>query len=178
MSKKLTIPLFSVLFLIVASCSRDEPFYPKPQPEPEPIIEYACPKADDIYKIYPDTLFVNAKGLYVMYKDRPVKLTYTKDISASFALFTCEGKFDNRNKTVNSPLSWKIKTAEQENRDVVYAMQGVIQINKVLLPKDMDRILTFKEGEKMEYSVSLLNFKEDIIQTSKVTFIYKKDLQP
>ncbi len=113
-----------------------------------------------------------------MYEDRPVKLTYTKDLSTSFALFTCEGKFDNRNETVNSPLSWKIKTADQEPRNIVYAMQGVVQINKVLLPKDMDRILTFTEGEKMEYSVSLLNFKEDIIQTSKVTFIYKEDLQP
>ncbi len=82
------------------------------------------------------------------------------------------------NKTVNSPLSWKIKTAEQESRDVVYAMQGVIPINKLLLPKDVDRILTFKEGEKMEYNVSLLNFNEDIIQTSKITFIYKQDLQP
>lgn len=176
MIRKLTISLFSILFLIVASCSRNEPFAPKPQPEPEPLIEYACPKADDIYKIYPDTLFVNAKGLYIMYNDKPVKLTYTKDLSDSFALFTCEGKFDNRNETVNSPLSWKIKTAEQENRGLVYANQGVIEIKKVLLPKDIDRILTLNEGEKMEYSVSLLNFNEDIIQTSKITFIHKKDL--
>ncbi|MGJ1410554.1 hypothetical protein ACR78Z_12840 [Sphingobacterium thalpophilum] len=66
MSRKLTIPLFSVLFLIVASCSRDEPFNPKPQPEPEPRIEYACPKADDIYKVYPDTFFVTPKGLYII----------------------------------------------------------------------------------------------------------------
>lgn len=77
---------------------------------------------------------------------------------------------------VNNPLSWKIKTDDKENRDVVYANQGVIQIKQVLLPKDIDRILTFKEGEKMEYSVSLLNFKEDTIQTSKIIFIYKKDL--
>jgi hypothetical protein len=103
-------------------------------------------------------------------------LTYTDEFSTTFALFTCEGKFDNRNKTVNNPLSWKIKTDDKENRDVVYANQGVIQIKQVLLPKDIDRILTFKEGEKMEYSVSLLNFKEDTIQTSKITFIYKKDL--
>jgi len=103
-------------------------------------------------------------------------LTYTDEFSTTFGLFTCEGKFDNRNKTVNNPLSWKIKTDDKENRDVVYANQGVIQIKQVLLPKDIDRILTFKEGEKMEYSVSLLNFKEDTIQTSKITFIYKKDL--
>ncbi|HBI87245.1 hypothetical protein [Sphingobacterium sp. UBA7038] len=178
MSRKLTIPLFSVLFLIVASCSRDEPFYPKPQPEPEPFIEYACPKADDIYKIYPDTFFVNPTGLYIIYEKKPIKLTYTDEFSTTFALFTCEGKFDNRNKTVNSPLSWKIKTDDQKIRDLVYANQGVIQIKQVLLPKDIDRILTFKEGERMEYCVSLLNFKEDVIQTSKITFIYKKDLQP
>ncbi|MGJ1410553.1 hypothetical protein ACR78Z_12835 [Sphingobacterium thalpophilum] len=105
-------------------------------------------------------------------------MTYTDEFSTTFALFTCEGKFDDGNKTVNSPLSWKIKTADQEPRKVVYANQSVIQIKQVLLPKDIDRILTFKEGEKMEYSVSLLNFKEDVIQTSKITFIYKKDLQP
>jgi len=176
MRRKLTILLFSVLFLIVASCSRNEPFDPKPQPEPEPFIEYACPKADDIYKIYPDTFFVNPTGLYIIYEKKPIKLTYTDEFSTTFGLFTCEGKFDNRNKTVNSPLSWKIKTDDQKIRDLVYANQGVIQIKQVLLPKDIDRILTFKEGEKMEYSVSLLNFKEDTIQTSKITFIYKKDL--
>lgn len=178
MRRELTIPIFSVLFLIVASCSRNEPFEPKPQPEPEPYVEYACPKADDIYKIYPDTFFVNPTGLYIINEKKPIKLTYTDKLSTTFALFTCEGKFDYRNKTLNSPLSWKIKTDDQETRDVVYANQGVIQIKQVLLPKDIDRILMFKEGEKMEYSVSLLNFKEDIIQTGKITFIYKKDLQP
>ncbi|WP_313240256.1 hypothetical protein [Sphingobacterium multivorum] len=178
MTRKLIIPFFSLLLLTAESCNRDEPFDPKPQPKPEPLIEYACPKADDIYRIYPDTLFVNKNGLYVMYEDKPIKLTYKNDISSSFALFTCEGKFDDRNKTVNSPLSWKIKTADRETPDLVYATQGVIEIKKLLLPKDVDRILTFKDGDKMEYSVSLLNFREDIIQTSKITILYKQDLQP
>ncbi|WP_270087222.1 hypothetical protein [Sphingobacterium sp. SYP-B4668] len=176
MKKKLFIPFLSVLFLAVVSCKSENPF-PKPQPEPEPYVEHPCAKAGDIYKIFPDTVFVNKDGLYFKFEDKLQRLYYDVESSTSFALFTCEGKFDDRNKAANSPLSWEIKRVEQEKRDTVYATQGAIPINKLLLPKDVDKILTFGDGEKMEYGVSLLNFNRDTIQAGTITFIAKKDLK-
>ncbi|MGJ1412302.1 hypothetical protein ACR78Z_21770 [Sphingobacterium thalpophilum] len=178
MTKKITIPFLSVLFLAVASCNDEEPLFPKPQPEPEPYVEHTCPKAGDIYKIFPDTVFVNKDGLYIMLGNKLQRLHYDIESSPSFALMTCEGKFHDSNNAVNSPLSWEIKTGEQEGRDTVYATQGTININQLLLPKDVDRILEFEDGEKMEYGVALLNFNRDTIQASTITVIYKQDLQP
>ena len=172
MRRKIIIPFLSVLFLAVASCNDDEPLFPKIQPEPEEYVEYACPKAGDIFKIYPDTLYVGESGVYTT---NLYQLHY--EGSSSFALLTCEGKFSDRNKAVNSPLSWEIKTGDQEKRDTVYATQGTINIKQLLLPRDMDKILEFEDGEKMDYDVALLNFDRDTIQASTITIIYKQDLQ-
>lgn len=176
MPKKIIIPFLSIFFLAITSCHDEEPLFPKPQPTPEPYVEHTCPESGDIYKIFPDTLFVNKKGVYVKSEDNLHHLHY--EGSSSFALMTCEGKFHDRNKAVNNPTSWEIKIGEQENRDTVYATQGTIKINQLLLPKDVDRILEFDDGGKIEYGVALLNFNRDTIQASTITIIYQQDLQP
>lgn len=177
MRRKIAFPFFSVLVLAVASCKRDKPPFPAPQPKPEPYKEYTCPKAGDIYKVFPDTFFVHKDGLYILLENKLRRLHYDDKESPSFALFTCEGKFKDRNKVVNNPLLWEIREREQQKRDTVYATSGVIKINQLLLPKDVGRILAFEDGQRMEYDVALLNFGQDTIQTNTITFIYKKDLK-
>lgn len=169
-----TIFLFlSVSLLAMASCSDEAPFIPNPQPEPDPYVEYTCPKAGDIYKIFPDTLFINKSGIHVMIENKLEPLHYE---TSSFAVFTCEGKFHDRNKPINSPLSWAIKREKQTERDTVYATQGVIKIDQLIQTEDVKKILEFADGEKMEYGVALLNFNQDTIQASTITVIYKEDM--
>src|SRR5690606_33837821 len=133
-----TIFLFlSVSLLAVASCSDEAPFIPNPQPEPDPSVEYTCPKAGDIYKIFPDTLFINKSGIHVMIENKLEPLHYE---TSSFAVFTCEGKFHDRNKPINSPLSWAIKREKQTERDTVYATQGVIKIDQLIQTEDVKKI--------------------------------------
>lgn len=96
--------------------------------------------------------------------------------TSSFAVFTCEGKFHDRNKPINSPLSWAIKREKQTERDTVYATQGVIKIDQLIQTEDVKKILEFADGEKMEYGVALLNFNQDTIQASTITVIYKEDM--
>jgi hypothetical protein len=163
------------LFLALASCKEPEPIDPRPQPEPEPSVSYACPKDADIYKIFPDTFLVNEKGIYIKLNDGLRRLRYDDASSVSFALFTCDGKIHDRNKAINSPLSWEIKRGSA-GRDTIYATAGGIRLNQLLLTKDVDKILTFKDGEKIGYDVALLNFNQDTIQANTITFIYKKDL--
>jgi len=176
MKRNLISPFVSLIFLAVASCKESEPIDPTPQPEPEPSVSYVCPKKGDIYKIFPDTFLVNETGLYIKINDNLRRLPYDDAGTVSFALFTCDGKFNDRNKAINSPLSWEIKKQNTATRDTVYANAGTIALNKLLLTKDVDQILTFKDGEKMSYEVALLNFNQDTIQANTITFIYKKDL--
>ena len=88
--------------------------------------------------------------------------------TSSFAVFTCEGKFHDRNKPINSPLSWAIKREKQTERDTVY--------DQLIQTEDVKKILEFADGEKMEYGVALLNFNQDTIQASTITVIYKEDM--
>jgi len=176
MTRKVISPFISLLFLAAAACKQPEPIYPTPQPEPEPFVSYPCPKEGDIYKIFPDTFLVSETGLYVKVNDNLRRLRFDDASTVSFALFTCDGKFNDRNKAINSPLSWEIKRKNTAIRDTVYANAGAITLNQLLLTKDVDQILTFKEGEKMDYDVALLNFNQDTIQANTITFIYKKDL--
>lgn len=174
MVKKIIIPFLSVLSLAVVSCNDEEPLFPKSQPAPEPYTEHTCPKEGDVYKIFPDTIILNKKGIYANIDGSLQQLHY--EDGSSFALMTCKGKFQDRNNASNSPLSWEIGAGKQEKRDTVYATQGTIKINQLLLPKDVDRILKLEDGKKIEYGISLLNFDQDTIQSGTVTVIYRKDL--
>lgn len=69
-----------------------------------------------------------------------------------------------------------VKAGKQEERDTVYANRGTIKINQLLLPKDVDRILKFEDGEKTEYGIALSNFDRDTIQASTITVIFKEEL--
>lgn len=172
MIAKTIFPFLSASLLAMASCSDDASFVPNPQPEPDPYVEYACPKAGDIYKIFPDTLFINKSGVHIMVEN---KLEPLHAETSSFTLATCEGKFHDRNETINSPLSWAIKRGEQTEHDIVYATQGVVKIDQLIQTEDVKKILEFADGEKMEYSVALLNFNQDTIQANTITVIYKDD---
>lgn len=173
MKRKLELLFLSLLFLTIVSCHDKEREFPKPQPEPELYVEYVCPKAGDIYKIWPDTFLFNKKSeIYALEGDKMYAYN-----SAAFMLGTCEGEFHERNKAVNSPLSWEIKTGKEDERDTVWATRGTIYLKQILFMDDIDRILEFKDGEKMDYDVALLNFNKDTIQENTITFIYKPDLQ-
>src|SRR5690606_36286770 len=108
-----------------------------------------------------------------MIENKPEPLHYE---TSSFAVFTCEGKFHDRNKPINSPLSWAIKREKQTERDTVYATQGVIKIDQLIPTEDVKKILEFADGEKMDYGVALLNFNQDTIQASTITLIYSAEM--
>jgi len=177
MKRKGIILFVSALLLAVASCNDVEPINPEPEPFPGPLIEYACPNEGDIYKVFPDTMVVNKNGLYVKVDDKYHKVPYKDPHGMSFGLFTCEGKIDELADAANSPLSWEIARSENKVRDTVYATSGSILINQLLLPKDVQQISKFEDGQMMEYEVALLNFNQDTIQTSNTVVQYLKDVQ-
>ncbi|MBD1427222.1 hypothetical protein [Sphingobacterium arenae] len=175
MKKRLIVPFLSVSFLFLLSCSSIDPAPPKPIIDPIVYVEFPCPQKDNIYKIWPDTILLNNKGeFYGKLGDDIFDLKYEY---TEFALGTCEGKLDLRNKAINSPLAWSVKTDEGGKREHIPTRSGVLYVKEVFLQKDIDRILKFKSEEEVDFEVALLNFNQDTIQHSTIKLIYNPDFK-
>lgn len=172
--RKFQILSFSILLLAAVSCKKGNVVEP-PIIDPPVNVEYACSNDGDIFKIFPDTMFVNQEGLFYKWENEIFELNSAEGIS--FGLFTCEGMLLDRNNPINSPLAWKISLAGNTNSDTLYATQGTVLLNDVLLSQDIESLKSMADGEEIQYQISLLNFNEEIIQTSAITVIHKEALR-
>ncbi|GEM68043.1 hypothetical protein SMI01S_16490 [Sphingobacterium mizutaii NBRC 14946 = DSM 11724] len=61
-------------------------------------------------------MILNEKGLYANVNGDRQKLYY--EAGTFFALMTCKGKFNDRNNSSNSPLSWEISSEDKKMCDI------------------------------------------------------------
>ncbi|MGJ1205517.1 hypothetical protein [Sphingobacterium lactis] len=171
-------PLFVIsLLLAMVSCKNQEPEFPKPQPEPEPVTEYTCPKEGDIYRLWPDTIFINATGQMFSPAPDGKKIHDVPYDHSQFMLGTCQGKLLLRNKTINSPGAVKMRTEEGKAGDIIPIASGNIYLREIVSKEDIARVLALKDGGKADFEIALLNFRQDIIQTNTITFIHRADFK-
>jgi len=164
--KNILLVIFSMAFLL-GSCGKEksQPIIDKPDPEPSVI--YECPQDGDVYKLIIDTIFINSKsGLYT---------TYGSEIPYAFSaipLGVCAKTADLYGTAKYSPMSAIVKTDEGKTREMLWDRNGYLK--NMILPEDIERILTFPLGKKAIFELSLLNFNRDVIQTSPIVIIYNE----
>ncbi|EOR95307.1 hypothetical protein ADIARSV_1538 [Arcticibacter svalbardensis MN12-7] len=162
------LPLaFSILFLI-GSCSKEKPDPIIEKPDPEPAVFYECPDGDK-YKMLMDTIVIDGKGdLYRINSkigDNSILFKY-----AQIPLGICAKAVDWYGNAKFSPVSALVKTEEGKTREMIWYLNGYFK--NVILPEDIKRILTFTEGQKATFELTLLNFNEDVIQRIPLVIIY------
>ncbi|MGH2624737.1 MAG: hypothetical protein ACRDE7_13795 [Sphingobacterium sp.] len=166
---KFLCPIMTLV--ILQSCEKERnPVLPD-IPGPDPIVYNECPKDGDIYKLGFDTLIFNAKGEFFAIGTTVgrVQLDYK---TIAMPLGVCTKTADLYGLPEYSPLFAKIKTEEGVIRDVKWDRFGMIQ--DMILPEDINRILKFPNDKKIAFELSLLNFNQDVIQTSPIIIIYKE----
>jgi hypothetical protein len=165
--KYVFITCCSGLFLTV-SCSKDNPKVIQEPIIPEPVVYHQCPNDADVYKLVFDTLFINSKR--EMYTVDSVEIKYKLD--NAMPLGVCEKTSTLYGSAQYSPLSAMVKNDENVSRSMKWDRYGYFR--DIILSEDMDRILTFPDGKKITFELSLLNHSNEVIQTSPIVLIYKE----
>lgn len=161
--------------IFLNACSKSEkPEFPPP-PEPQPHIEYPCPKEDDIYRLWPDTILVNSKEQLFSFDTNGEKLHDVLYDFSQFMLGTCTGKLEVRNEIINMPFAIKVKANNGQVSNLIPLNQGNIYLKTILSKQDITRITTLNNEEMEHYEIAILNFKRDTIQTNIVTFVNRPD---
>ncbi|MGX5688666.1 hypothetical protein [Arcticibacter tournemirensis] len=165
---KETVCKYTLLIIFcMGSCEKDNSQLINKRPDPEPPVIFQCPKDGDIYKLIVDTIIFNRKGELYITNGHQITFEY-----ATIPLGVCAKTADFYGTARYSPMAAIVKTDEGKTREMIWDRNGYIK--NMILPEDIERFLTFTDGKKISFELSLLNFNHDIIQTSSMTIIYRE----
>lgn len=162
-----TLLIISSIVLLTGSCKEEKPQPIIIKPDPEPTVFHECADDGDIYKLIVDTVIFNSKGELYITNGRQINFEYATvplGVCAKTAKFYGTAKY--------SPTAAIVKTDEGKTRDMIWVRNGYIK--NMILPEDIQRILTFADEKRINFELTLLNSNHDIIQTSPMTIIYKE----
>ncbi len=167
LSLKQILVTYGLCLFLITSCNKSNPVYVPQPPEPDPIYYNQCANDGDIYKLLFDTLVINSKR--EMYTIDAHEIKYKLD--NAMPLGVCEKTARLYGTAQYSPLSAIVETDEGISRPTKWDTRGYFR--DIILEADIDRIVSFPDGKKVTFQLTLLNHSDEVIQTSPIVLIYQ-----